>query len=115
MKLGLIAGNGRFPFLVLDAARSAGYDVTVIAIEEEALPDLAEAAARLPAATLHWVSLGQLGKCIKLLKGAAVTQAVMAGHGGDTQDFSHIFPPPPPPPPPAPRPGRKTQPPMSAP
>src|SRR5882672_8796443 len=92
MKLGLIAGNGRFPFLVLEAARSAGYDVTVIAIEEEAFPDLAEAAARLPAATLHWVSLGQLGKCIKLLKGAAVTQAVMAGQVRHTKLFADIVP-----------------------
>ena len=92
MKLGLIAGNGRFPFLVLDAARAAGHDVTVIAIEEEAFPDLAEAAARLPAATLHWVSLGQLGKCIKLLKGASVTQAVMAGQVRHTKLFADIVP-----------------------
>ena len=79
MRLGLIAGNGRFPFLVLDAARGAGHDVTVIAIKEEAFPDLADAASRAPAAALHWVSLGQLGACIKLLKAAGVTQAVMAG------------------------------------
>ena len=63
MRLGLIAGNGRFPFLVLDAARGAGHDVTVIALKEEAFPDLADgggAAAARP--TLHWVSLGQLGQ-----------------------------------------------------
>ena len=52
---GLIAGNGRFPFLVLDAARGAGHDVTVIAIKEEAFPELEEAAARPPAAAVHWV------------------------------------------------------------
>src|SRR5437773_10928075 len=79
MKLGLIAGNGRVPFLVLDAARGAGHDVTVIALEEETFPELAEAAARPPAAALHWISLGQLGACIRLLEEAGVTQAVMAG------------------------------------
>ena len=62
MRLGLIAGNGRFPFLVLDAARRAGHDVTVIAIKEEAFPDLADAAAGPPAAALNRVSLGQRGK-----------------------------------------------------
>ena len=92
MRLGLIAGNGKFPFLILDAARAAGYDVTVIAIEEEAFPDLAEAAARLPAATLHWVSLGQLGKCIKLLKEASVTEVVMAGQVRHTKLFADIIP-----------------------
>jgi DUF1009 family protein len=79
MKLGLIAGNGRFPFLVLDAARGAGHDVTVIALTDETFPDLAEAAARPPAAAFHWVALGQLGTLISLLKDAGVTQAVMAG------------------------------------
>ena len=92
MKLGLIAGNGRFPFLVLDAARGAGHDVTVVAIKEEAFPDLADAAARPPAAALHWVSLGQLGKCISLLKEAGVTQAVMAGQVKHTKLFADIVP-----------------------
>jgi DUF1009 family protein len=79
MRLGLIAGNGRFPFLVLDAARGAGHDVTVIALKEETFPELAAAAARPPAAAFHWISLGQLGTCITLLKDAGITQAVMAG------------------------------------
>src|ERR1700757_4818652 len=92
MRLGLIAVNGRFPFLVLDAARGAGHDVTVIAIKEEAFPDLAEAAARPPAAALHWVSLGQLGTCIGLLKSAGVTQAVMAGQVRHTKLFADIVP-----------------------
>ena len=69
MKLGLIAGNGRFPFLVLDAARAQGYQVTVVAVKEEAFAGLADAAAREPRAELHWVSLGQLGTCIKVLEG----------------------------------------------
>jgi DUF1009 family protein len=92
MRLGLIAGNGRFPFLVLDAARGAGHDVTVIAIKEEAFPDLADAASRAPAAALHWVSLGQLGACIKLLKAAGVTQAVMAGQVKHVKLFADIVP-----------------------
>ena len=79
MRLGLIAGNGRFPFLVLDAARGAGHDVTVIALEEETFPELATAAARPPAAAFHWISIGQLGTCISLLKDAGVSRAVMAG------------------------------------
>src|SRR3984893_4896614 len=92
MKLGLIAGNGRFPFLVLDAARGAGHDVTVIAIKEEAFPDLAELAARAPAAQVHWVSLGQLGTCISLLKAAGVTQTVMAGQVKHVRLFADIVP-----------------------
>lgn len=92
MRLGLIAGNGRFPFLVLDAARGAGHDVTVIAIKEEAFPDLTTAAARPPQAALHWVSLGQLGKCISLLKEAGVSQAVMAGQVKHTKLFADIIP-----------------------
>jgi DUF1009 family protein len=79
MKVGLIAGNGRFPFLVLDAARRAGHDVVVIALKEETFPDLAEAAARPPAAPIHWLSLGELGKCVTLLKQAGVSTALMAG------------------------------------
>jgi len=92
MRLGLIAGNGRFPFLVLEAARGAGHDVTVIALEEETFPDLADAAARPPAAAMHWISLGQLGTCIRLLKDAGVTQAVMAGQVKHTKLFADIVP-----------------------
>jgi len=87
MKLGLIAGNGRFPFLVLDAARAQGHDVTVIAVKEETFPDLAGAAAG-HAAALHWISLGQLGTCISLLQAAGVTHAVMAGQVKHTKIFS---------------------------
>ncbi len=87
MRLGLIAGNGRFPFLVLDAARAQGHDVTVIAAREETFPELEDAAARHGAA-LHWVSLGQLGTCISLLKDAGVTHAVMAGQVKHTKIFS---------------------------
>jgi DUF1009 family protein len=89
--IGLIAGNGRFPFLVLKGARSLGHDVTVVAVKEEAFPDL-EAAARDAGADFHWVSLGHLGKCLKILKGAGVTRAVMAGQVKHVKIFSGIIP-----------------------
>lgn len=92
MRLGLIAGNGRFPFLVLDAARGAGHEVTLIALKEETFPELADAAARAPAAAVTWISLGQLGKCIRVLKEAGVTQAVMAGQVKHTKLFADIVP-----------------------
>lgn len=92
MRLGLIAGNGRFPFLVLDAARAQGYQVTVVAVKEEAFPGLADAAAREPKADLHWVSLGQLGTCIKVLKAAGAARAVMAGQVKHVKIFSGILP-----------------------
>jgi len=91
MPIGLIAGNGRFPFLVLQGARSLGHDVTVVGVKEEAFPDL-ETAAREAGAAFHWVSLGHLGKCIKILKGAGVTRAVMAGQVKHVKIFSGIVP-----------------------
>lgn len=91
MKLGLIAGNGRFPFLVLEAARSQGHDVTVIAAKEETFPELNDAAARL-GSPIHWISLGHLGKCITLLKEAGVSQAVMAGQVKHTKIFGGVVP-----------------------
>jgi DUF1009 family protein len=87
MKLGLIAGNGRFPFLVLDAARGLGHDVTVVALKDETFPELADLAARPPAAAFHWISLGQLGTLIALFKDAGITQAVMAGQVKHTKLF----------------------------
>ena len=89
--IGLIAGNGRFPFLVLDAARRMGHDVTVVAIKEEVGDDL-EAAAKAQSAPLHYISLGQLGQCIKVLEGAGITQAVMAGQVKHAKIFSNIMP-----------------------
>jgi hypothetical protein len=90
-RIGLIAGNGRFPFLALQGARGLGHDVTVIAVKEEAFPEL-EQAARDAGAELHWVSLGHLGKCIKLLKAAGATRAVMAGQVKHAKIFSGIVP-----------------------
>jgi len=92
VRLGLIAGNGRFPFLVLSAARAAGDNVTIIAIREEAFAALEELAARPPRADLHWVSLGHLGTWLSLLKDADVTRAVMAGQVKHTKLFTDIVP-----------------------
>ncbi|MGE0450001.1 MAG: LpxI family protein [Vicinamibacterales bacterium] len=92
MHLGLIAGNGRFPFLVLDAARAAGHDITVIALKEEAFPEIEAAAARPPAAAVHRVSLGQLGTWVSILRRAGVTHAVMAGQVKHTKLFADIVP-----------------------
>jgi DUF1009 family protein len=90
-RIGLIAGNGRFPFLALQGARGLGHDVTVVAVKEEAFPEL-ETAARAAGADLHWVSLGHLGKCIKILKQAGVRQALMAGQVKHAKIFSGIIP-----------------------
>jgi len=84
---GLIAGNGRFPFLVLEGARSQGIDMAVIAIKEEADPELSKQTQRL-----HWVSLGELSKTIDLLHQEGVTQAVMAGQVKHNKIFSAIRP-----------------------
>jgi UDP-2,3-diacylglucosamine hydrolase len=88
VRLGLIAGNGRFPFLVLDAARGLGHDVTVVALKDETFPELADLAARPPAAAFHWISIGQLGTLIKVFTDAGVTQAVMAGQVKHTKLFA---------------------------
>ena len=92
MRIGLIAGSGGFPFLVLDAARRLGHEVTIVAIEEEASRQLNEAARREPPATIHWLSLGQLGRCIDVLLDAGVGQAVMAGQVKHARLFSGIIP-----------------------
>ena len=84
---GLIAGNGRFPFLVLEGARSQGIEMAVLAIKEEASPELAQAAKRI-----HWVSLGELSKAIELLQSEGVTRAVMAGQVKHNKIFSAIRP-----------------------
>jgi DUF1009 family protein len=84
---GLIAGNGRFPFLVLEAARSQGLEMAVIALKEEASPELEKIVSRL-----HWVSLGELSKAIDLLHKEGVTRAVMAGQVKHNKIFSSIRP-----------------------
>jgi UDP-2,3-diacylglucosamine hydrolase len=84
---GLIAGNGRFPFLVLEGARTQGIEMAVIALKEEAAPELERSAKRL-----HWVSLGELSKAIELMHREGVTQAVMAGQVKHNKIFSSIRP-----------------------
>ncbi len=84
---GLIAGNGQFPFLVLEGARSQGIEMAVIALREEASPGLERVAKRL-----HWVSLGDLGKALELLHQEGVNKAVMAGQVKHNKIFSSIRP-----------------------
>jgi len=86
-KWALIAGNGRFPFLVLEAARSQGIEMAVLGIREEASADLEQQAQRM-----HWVSLGELGKAIDLLHQEKATKAVMAGQVKHNKIFSSIRP-----------------------
>ena len=87
LRWGLIAGNGQFPFLVLEAARSQGIDMAVIAIREEASPGLEKIASRL-----HWVSLGELSRTLELLHEEGVNRAVMAGQVKHNKIFSSIRP-----------------------
>jgi UDP-2,3-diacylglucosamine hydrolase len=86
-KLGLIAGNGRFPFLVLDAALAEGFEVVVAAIKEETSPDIESRGA-----TVHWLSLGELSRLIETFQRAGITRAIMAGQVKHKQIFSSIRP-----------------------
>ncbi len=91
--LGLIAGNGRFPFLLLEAARAHGLRVVVAAIKEETEPEMNERAAREPELVrVHWLSLGELSKLIETFQREGVSQAVMAGQVKHKQIFSSIRP-----------------------
>jgi hypothetical protein len=92
MKLGLIAGNGRFPFLLLDAARAEGHSVVVAAIKEETDPEMDRRAAADASVTVHWLSLGELSRLIETFQKAGVTKAVMAGQVKHKQIFSSIRP-----------------------
>ena len=85
--LGLIAGNGRFPFLVAESARRAGRRVVAVAIREETAPELEGCVD-----SVTWVGLGQLGRCIEALRAAGVQEAVMAGQVKHRQLFSGIVP-----------------------
>ncbi len=88
MRIGLIAGNGKFPFLILDAARAQGYDVVVVAIKEEAFPEIEDRGAT----SVHWLSLGELSKLIETFKREGVQRAIMAGQVKHKQIFSAIRP-----------------------
>jgi DUF1009 family protein len=87
VKYGLIAGNGRFPLLALDAAQREGLDLTVVAIENEASAEIAE---RAP--SLHWINIGQLGRLIEILKKERVSQVMMTGQVKHVSIFSDIKP-----------------------
>lgn len=91
-KLGLIAGNGRFPFLLLDAARAHGHEVVVAAIREETEAEMNVRAAADAGVTLHWLSLGELSRLIETFQKEGVRQAVMAGQVKHKQIFSSIRP-----------------------
>jgi UDP-2,3-diacylglucosamine hydrolase len=92
MKLGLIAGNGRFPFLLLDAARAHGAEVVVAAIKEETDPEMDARAATDAGVRVFWLSLGELSRLIETFQKEGVTQAVMAGQVKHKQIFSSIRP-----------------------
>jgi DUF1009 family protein len=92
MKLGLIAGNGRFPFLLLDAARAQGLAVVVAAIREETDPEIDRRAAADDRITVEWLSLGELSRLIELFRKEGVSKAVMAGQVKHKQIFSSIRP-----------------------
>jgi DUF1009 family protein len=91
-KLGLIAGNGRFPFLLLDAARAQGLTVVVAAIREETDAEIDRRAAEDSGITVHWLSLGELSRLIETFHKEGVTRAVMAGQVKHKQIFSSIRP-----------------------
>jgi DUF1009 family protein len=91
-KLGLIAGNGRFPFLLLDAARAEGTEVIVAAIKEETDPEIEDRARADFGIRVHWLSLGELSRLIETFQREGVTRAVMAGQVKHKQIFSSIRP-----------------------
>lgn len=87
MKYGLIAGNGRFPLLALESARKLGHEIVVLAIREEAAPEVEQSGARC-----HWISLGQLGRLIEILKAEDVAGVMMCGQVKHAKIFSSIRP-----------------------
>ena len=87
-RLGLIAGNGKFPILILDAARAHGAEVVVAAIEEETFPEIEQHGAT----SIHWMSLGELSKLVETFHREGITEAIMAGQVKHKQIFSAIRP-----------------------
>ena len=87
MRYGLIAGNGRFPFMVVEGARRAGVSLSVAAIREETDPLIEKEVE-----SLTWVGIGQLGKMIRFFKGEGVEKAIMAGQVKHVQIFSGAVP-----------------------
>jgi DUF1009 family protein len=87
MKYGLIAGGGRFPLMALESARAEGHEVVVVALKEEAPPELEQLAE-----TCHWISLGELSKLIKIFRAEGISQAIMAGRVQHNKIYSAIRP-----------------------
>jgi DUF1009 family protein len=87
MKFGLIAGNGKFPFMVVEGARQAGARMVVVAIREETDPAIEQLADRV-----EWVGIGQLGRMIRFFKDEGVEKAIMAGQVKHVQIFSRAVP-----------------------
>src|SRR5215218_3308482 len=87
MRYGLIAGNGKFPFLVAEGARRAGVSLAVAAIREETDPAIERVAERVT-----WVGIGQLGRMIRFFKREGVEKAIMAGQVKHVQIFSGALP-----------------------
>lgn len=86
-KYGLIAGNGQFPFMVLQSAKQQNIDVVVAAIKEETSPDIESCGY-----PVHWLGLGELGKLIKTFRNSGVRKAIMAGQVKHVQIFGSSFP-----------------------
>ncbi|HEX4811074.1 MAG TPA: UDP-2,3-diacylglucosamine diphosphatase LpxI [Bryobacteraceae bacterium] len=86
-RYGMIAGNGRFPLLALQVARSQGHEVVVVAIKNEASPELEPLAAKW-----YWIDIGQLGKLIEILKGEGIREAMMTGQVKHVSLFSGLTP-----------------------
>lgn len=86
-RLAVIAGNGHFPFLVLEAARDQGIDPVVVAIKEEAAPELSKSAR-----TIHWLSLGEVAKLLEILSSEGISRVLLAGQVKHAQLFSSIKP-----------------------
>jgi DUF1009 family protein len=87
MKFGLIAGNGKFPFMVLQGAQKSGAEMAVVAIREETDPEIEQLAT-----SLTWVGIGQLGRMIRFFKDEGVDKAIMAGQVKHVQIFSRAVP-----------------------
>src|SRR5882724_10240085 len=87
MPYGLIAGNGRFPVLALEAARKAGLEIVAIGIKEEASEEIEPLAARC-----HWISLGALSKLIDICHAEGITQVMMCGQVKHAKIFSSVVP-----------------------
>ncbi|HXK60082.1 MAG TPA: UDP-2,3-diacylglucosamine diphosphatase LpxI [Acidobacteriota bacterium] len=87
-RLGLIAGNGRFPFLVLEEAVRRSIPVTVVAIKEETSPDIEKVFTPEKGVAVHWVGVGHLGKLLRIFKKSGVDKAIMAGQVKHNRIFS---------------------------